>query len=208
LQWIRQNTNAHIHADLIFGLPGDDINSFAESFNQLYVLQPHEIQVGILKRLKGSPIIRHTSEHQLVFNPSPPFNVLSTATVSYSLMQQMNRFARYWDMLGNSGRFRDTLPTLINDDPFARFSVISNAVFERTGQTHKISLLRLFDLLHDIAIDQFSVNSVELVMLLQQDFDRSGLKSWPVCLRGNLSNKASKPSISHQKRRNARQNRH
>ncbi|WP_034435212.1 B12-binding domain-containing radical SAM protein, partial [Candidatus Contendibacter odensensis] len=58
LRWLRQHTPAHLHADLIAGLPGEDVASFAAGFNRLVALDPHEIQVGILKRLRGTPITR------------------------------------------------------------------------------------------------------------------------------------------------------
>ena len=68
LKWLRENSGAHIHADLIFGLPGDTLENFAQSFDQLVELKPQEIQLGILKRLRGAPINRHTDEYQLRYN--------------------------------------------------------------------------------------------------------------------------------------------
>ena len=56
LRWLRKHTNAYIHADLIFGLPSDTLANFAKSFDQLVALNPHEIQLGILKRLRGVPL--------------------------------------------------------------------------------------------------------------------------------------------------------
>ncbi len=81
LIWLRENTKAHIHADLIFGLPGDSLNNFAKSFDQLVKLNPQEIQLGILKRLRGAPINRHTDVYQMVYNDNQPYNILS---VSYT----------------------------------------------------------------------------------------------------------------------------
>ena len=81
ITWLHQYTHAHIHADLIIGLPGEHIDSFANGFNALISMQPDEIQVGILKRLKGTPIVRHTEEHQMVYNPYPPYNVLSNRQI-------------------------------------------------------------------------------------------------------------------------------
>lgn len=182
LVWIRDQTNAYVHADLIFGLPGETIESFGSSFNQLYQLRPHEIQVGILKRLKGSPIVRHTEAHQLVFNPNPPFSIVSSDTVDYSAVQFVNRFARYWDLIGNSGRFKQTLPLLLGDDPFEGFSVVTRALFEITGQTHKISLLRFYDLVYQIGLDYLGLSSPELVEAIRLDHAASGLKSSPKCL--------------------------
>ncbi len=130
LLWLRENTSAHIHADLIFGLPGETFDTFKESFNELYHCRPHEIQMGILKRLKGSPIIRHTESFDLRFNPLPPFNILSTDRVSFSTMQRHNRFARYWDMIGNCGRFKYTLPHILTYKPFDDFMAITEWIFD------------------------------------------------------------------------------
>jgi len=205
LTWVREHTHAYIHADLIFGLPGETIESFAQSFNQLYALQPHEIQVGILKRLKGSPIIRHTEAHQLVFNPNPPFSIVGSDTVGYKAVQEINRFARYWDLIGNSGRFRSTLSLLMGETPFQRFSMLSIALFENTGQTHKISLLRLYDLVFDIASQQLQIDAEQCRAKIAQDFELSGLKSTPKCLR-KFTDVGSKKSAK--RAHNSRQNRH
>lgn len=140
LIWLKDNTSAHIHADLIFGLPGETFETFRESFNELYQCRPHEIQLGILKRLKGSPIIRHTETFDLRFNPLPPFNILSTDRVDFATMQLINRFARYWDMIGNSGRFKHSLAHILSDNPFDEFMALTNWLFEKTGQTHQINL--------------------------------------------------------------------
>ncbi len=133
LIWLKDNTQAHIHADLIFGLPGETYDTFKDSFNELYHCRPHEIQMGILKRLKGSPIIRHTESFDLRFNPLPPFNILSTDRVSFSTMQRINRFARYWDMIGNSGRFKYALPHILSNKPFDDFMAITEWIFNKTG---------------------------------------------------------------------------
>ena len=71
LRWLRANSTAHLHVDLIAGLPGEDMQTFAAGFDRLVALAPHEIQFGILKRLRGAPIARHTAEHGLRFNQHP-----------------------------------------------------------------------------------------------------------------------------------------
>ncbi len=207
LRWLRQETAAYLHTDLIFGLPSESMSSFANSFDLLYSLQPQEIQVGILKRLKGSPIVRHTQEYQLRFNPNPPFNILSTRDVSFAEMQQMNRFARFWDLLANSGRFRKTMPFLIETSPFALFFKLSEAMYARFGQTHKIALLRLFDAVYDIAIELFDIEKKSILHALIEDFERSGLKSKPRCLIDEYTN-SSKITRKGSNKANSRQLRH
>jgi len=177
LIWLKDNTSAHIHADLIFGLPGETFETFKDSFNQLYHCRPHEIQMGILKRLKGSPIIRHTEAFDLRFNPLPPFNILSTDRVSFTTMQRINRFARYWDMIGNSGRFKYSLPHMLSDEPFDDFMAITEWIFNKTGQIHKINLKKLFELISQ-AVEALYPEKHEVVLeKIEQDYEAAKLKS-------------------------------
>ena len=177
LLWLRDHTFAHIHADLIFGLPGETYDTFKDSFNQLYHCRPHEIQMGILKRLKGSPIIRHTEAFDLRFNPLPPFNILSTNRVSFPTMQRINRFARYWDMVANSGRFKYSLPHILSDKPFDDFMAITEWIFNKTGQIHKISLKKLFELISQSVEALFPEKHQLVISKIELDYDASKLKS-------------------------------
>ena len=177
LLWLRDNTAAHIHADLIFGLPGETFDTFKDSFNQLYHCRPHEIQMGILKRLKGSPIIRHTEAFDLRFNPLPPFNILSTDRVSFHTMQRINRFARYWDMIGNSGRFKYALPHILSDEPFDDFMAITEWIFNETGQIHRINLKRLFELVSQSVEALFPEKHLLVISKIELDYKAANLKS-------------------------------
>jgi len=78
IRWLTQHATAHLHVDLIAGLPGEDVASFARGFDQLVGLGAEEIQFGILKRLRGTPIIRHTEAFGMVYDPYPPYTVLAT----------------------------------------------------------------------------------------------------------------------------------
>lgn len=185
LHWLRTETQAHLHADLIIGLPGEDMQSFADSFDQLAALAPHEIQVGVLKRLKGSPIIRHSTPFQMRYNPAAPYNVLSTDRIDFPTMQRLNRFARYWEMVANSGRFQHTLPVLLDDHPFDRFMQLSDWLFSTTGQVHRIALKRLFELLYDALTGPLSVPQSTTALTLEADFKRSGVKGRLRCLQSD-----------------------
>jgi radical SAM superfamily enzyme YgiQ (UPF0313 family) len=179
IAWLRANTGAHLHTDLIFGLPGDSLINFADSFDQLVALNPHEIQMGILKRLRGAPINRHTKAYDLRYNPEAPYNILSNNQVSFQDMQRVNRFARYWDMIGNSGRFSHTLPLILGEHPFQRFMQLSDHLHESEGSTWKIALKRLFELIYQIMTEEFGLASTELKKHLAIDYERAKLKGLP-----------------------------
>lgn len=109
-RFLRAHTAAHVHADLIVGLPGETAAGFAAGFDRLVVLGPQEIQVGMLKRLRGAPIARHDVPDAMVYSPAPPYEILRSRVVDFSTMQRLRRFARYWELVGNSGNFVETLP--------------------------------------------------------------------------------------------------
>ncbi len=168
IAWLKQHSHVHMHVDLIAGLPGEDIHSFSAGFDRLVALKADEIQFGILKRLRGTPIIRHTEPFGLIFDPAPPYTILATDRIPFSDMQRLVRFARYWDLIANSGRFKHCLPILLADTPFARFMALSDWLYEKTDATHRIALDRLAALVAQwLALQGESATTV--AQLLSQD---------------------------------------
>ncbi len=179
LQWIRRETHAHIHADLIVGLPGEDLASFAAGFDRLVALDPHEIQIGILKRLRGTPLIGQADAFALRFNPAPPYNILSTSNLTFAELQRMNRFARYWDLVANSGRFPHAKALLLGDRPFERFLAFADWLHASTRQTHQIALDRLFALLWSGLTQALGLPEQQVRDALAADYRQSGLRGAP-----------------------------
>jgi hypothetical protein len=169
IRWLCEHSNAHLHVDLIAGLPGEDIDSFARGFDRLYALKPHEIQFGILKRLRGTPIIRHTESYGLIFDPHPPYTILATDHIDFATMQRLVRFARYWDLIANSGRFAHTLPAILGDAPFANFIALSDWLYAKTDATHRIALERLAALVAQWLATQ-GADAAAVSALLRSDY--------------------------------------
>lgn len=191
LRWLRQHSQAHLHVDLIIGLPGEDMASFGQGFDRLWALGPHEIQVGILKRLRGAPIARHTTSHGMRYNPLPPYEILATDCIDFETMRRLARFARYWDRVANSGRFIHTLPLLLGDAPFARFLQFSDWLYAQTGMTGDLALDRLFRMLHEGLTALFEVEESALRAALEADFNRTGNQGMPHFLRAGTVSEAS-----------------
>jgi len=173
-RYLRANTGAHLHADLIFGLPGEPLESFGEGFNRLLDLDPDEIQVGILKRLRGTPISRHTVPFALVFSPDPPYEVLETGAVPFATLQRMKRFARYFDLYHNSGNFLETLRMLLEagPSPFDAFLRFSDWLYGQSAQTHQFSLSRLCLVLFRFLVDELGLEPASVAERLIRDYDR------------------------------------
>jgi len=174
--WLGEHSGAHLHVDLIAGLPGETVDSFGEGFNKLVALKPHEIQFGILKRLRGAPIARHTNDYALRFNPAPPYNILSTDCIDFNEMQRLSRFSRYWDMLANSGRYTRTMAVLLADSPFKRFYALSEWLYARTRQTHAIAHERMVHLIHDYLLER-GTDAKEAAACLIADYRATGGRS-------------------------------
>jgi len=208
LRWLRTQTHAHIHADLIVGLPGESLQSFAAGFDRLVGMDPHEIQVGILKRLRGTPIIRHTDGFWMRYNTYPPYDILANDQITFLEMQRMTRFARYWDLVANSGRFKHSKATLLGQQPFERFMNFSEWLFERTGQTHRIALEKLYQRVHQWLLEEGDVSTTVAAETVGHDYSESGLKGYPEFLsRGQpTSTRESSPGAIRSSAR--RQGRH
>jgi radical SAM superfamily enzyme YgiQ (UPF0313 family) len=176
LRALRSSTGVHIHADLIAGLPGETLESFGAGFDRLLALQPQEIQVGLLKRLRGTPIIRHDTEFEMIYNPHPPYEILRTRHFSFEELHRMRRFARFWDLLANSGRFQKTLPLLWRNagSPFHAFLNFSDWMGRRLGRNHSIALVSLAELLFEYLRDELALP--EAAEALHEDWTRDGIK--------------------------------
>ena len=79
----------------------------------------------------------------MVFDPYPPYTILSTSLIDFGTMQRLVRFARYWDLVANSGRFTNTIGALLADTPFDNFMAFSDWIYGKTDATHRIALDKL-----------------------------------------------------------------
>ncbi len=173
LRWLRAETGVHVHADLIAGLPGEDGESFSKGFDRLVALRPQEIQVGLLKRLRGTPIVRHDQEWGMIYSPHPPYEILQTKLIDFFMMQRLRRFARYWDLVANSGNFTETTPLIWRDgSPFGRFMELSDWLYRRTRQTHAIALQRLRVLLTEFLLERNPDATEEIEQAMARDSKR------------------------------------
>jgi radical SAM superfamily enzyme YgiQ (UPF0313 family) len=183
--FLRNETSVHIHADLIVGLPGETLESFAAGFDQLIALGPQEIQVGILKRLRGTPIVRHDAGWQMVYNAHPPYEILQNRLLDFATMQRLRRFARYWDLVGNSGNFVATAPLIWSNgaSPFHNFLRFSDWLYAKINRTDSIALARLMELLFEFLTQEQKLDAKLVAETFWQDCQRTGRRDAPNFLK-------------------------
>lgn len=208
LRFLRAETGVHVHADLIAGLPGESVESFGAGFDRLIALGPQEIQVGILKRLRGTPIVRHDVEWAMTYAAHPPYEILQTRLIPFADLQRLRRFARYWDLVGNSGNFVETTPLLWHacDSPFAGFLRWSDWLFAQTGRTHGVALMRLMELLMEFLTTEAGVETGTAQRALLNDYRRGGHGDTPKFLVAAATSELAetpepKPSVAKRQQR-------
>ena len=116
---IKSGGNIHQHLDLIAGLPYEDVESFARSFDDVYRLRPEQLQLGFLKVLKGSYMAEKQSDYGLVHKSDPPYEVLYTKWLSYEDVILLKGVEEMVEVYYNSGQFTDTLEALAEEFPSA-----------------------------------------------------------------------------------------
>jgi radical SAM superfamily enzyme YgiQ (UPF0313 family) len=195
-QFLRRRTGVHLHADLIVGLPGETVESFGQGFDQLMALEPQEIQVGILKRLRGTPIARHDAEWQMLYSPYPPYEILQNRDIPFADMQRLRRFARFWDLVGNSGNFILSAPLLWagNQSPFQAFLRWSDWLHSKLGRRYGIALGQLAELLFAYLTERQAQAPEKVAEALWRDYQRGGRSDRPPFLRPYLPDRTPTPT--------------
>lgn len=126
LKRIIESGNVHVHTDLIVGLPGDDFDTFINSFNICMNMHPDMLQIGFLKVLKGTPISHETARFGIKYRDYPPYEVLSSDGFSYKKIRYIKKIEDLVDKYWNSGSFHNSIRYLLSFDktPFELFSEI------------------------------------------------------------------------------------
>ena len=189
ITFLEQETSAHIHLDLIVGLPGESLESFGKNLDELVSLSSCEIQIGILKKLSGTYINRHDIEHGMCYSDIPPYDILKNNQLSFKDIQIMKRFARFWDLTYNSGNFKESLPLLWQKQSvFENFYAFSMWIYTQTNSTWKISLQRLGELLFTYLSEVKNIHKEEIASKMLSDMMRLKGRAVPSYLKPYANN--------------------
>jgi radical SAM superfamily enzyme YgiQ (UPF0313 family) len=175
--------NIHQHLDLIAGLPGEDYQSFRNSFNEVYEMKPEQLQLGFLKVLKGSYLWEKTGEYGVEFKEKAPYEVLSTRWIDYGGILKLKALEEMLEVYGNSGQFRTTLDKLHKEfeTPFDMFEALAE-YYDKQGYL-RISHSRMarYEVLEEFICSLVpEKRSLYRDLLVYDLYLRENLKSRPV----------------------------
>ena len=178
LRFLVQETHAHVHADLIAGLPGETLESMGDSFNKLVDIAPHEIQIGRLKKLRGTPIGRHDEEWSMIYESTPPYRLLSSKTLSAEDLSVLEHMGRVWDQLNHRFPKGTGLLLLNTSSPFEGLRNFTRFTLDRFHQTHGLPLVQRLQALYDFLSAQ-GTDLQELKDALKTDYEAGTKRETP-----------------------------
>ncbi|MDD5359949.1 MAG: DUF4080 domain-containing protein [Sulfurovaceae bacterium] len=184
IAFLQKHTKAHLHLDLIVGLPGESLEQFGRNLDMLISLSDSEIQIGILKKLSGTRINRHDEEYKMVYSNIPPYDIISNNLLDIETINEMKRFARYWDLCYNSGNFTHTIKLIWGDKSvFESFREFSIWLYDYSGQSTVFYLDTLAEYIFTYLASIKKIESLEVANLIAQDIMKIEGRVLPKFLR-------------------------
>ncbi len=184
---LRASHNAHVHLDLIAGLPFEDYESFGRSYDEVFAKHPDMLQLGFLKVLKGSSMEAESRQYGIVNQDRAPYEVLYTDFISYAHLRKLKRIDVLNDMYLNSGRFQASLQVVLEKyaSPFRFFEELSE-YYETEGLfARNVGKYEAYTALYEFYRQRFG-DSVALKWCMRHDiFARENAKTLPELLNGS-----------------------
>jgi hypothetical protein len=146
----------------------------------------------------------------MIYSPQPPYEILQNRLLDFATVQRLRRFARFWNLIANSGHFLETTPLIWRDQgaPFSAFLRWADWVFAKAGGQHGIALTRLMALLYQYLTGTLGQEPIQVASALWRDYQRSGHSDKPTFLRNHLAAETHTDSVPTQAGSLKRQARH
>lgn len=175
LKTLIQKGNIHVHADLIAGLPYEAMESFRHSFNRVYEVRAHHLQLGFLKLIHGTRIRREAEKHGYKYRSYPPYEVIENQYLSSDELLVLKGVEEVIDRTYNSGRLSLTLEYLLRyfNTPFELYDALAVFFREKGLLYQPMSALRLFQLVREFSLGIAAMNSLELDSFIALDYASS-----------------------------------
>ncbi|WP_085829493.1 B12-binding domain-containing radical SAM protein [Clostridium massiliodielmoense] len=177
---IKKLNNISQHLDLIAGLPGENLKSFINSFNDVYSIKPEEIQLGFLKLLKGSPMLEEKDKWGMKYSPYPPYEILSTNDISYNEILLLKKVEAMVDKYYNSGKFNNIISyfELKFDTPFEFYYQLGEFFEEKGYFDRNISGTDYYKVFLEFNSEKLRQDNDILKDVIKYDYVKYNKKNW------------------------------
>lgn len=180
---LKRGNNIHLHLDLIAGLPYEDLTSFKNSFNDVYNMEPDELQLGFLKVLHGSYMYDDALKFGIAYKDFPPYEVLYTDWLSYDDILTLKKVEEVLEIYYGSNQFRNTVNYLIKyfETPYDFYEGLGIYYDEVHSKSEKHARIERYNLLLGFAerIQGISIDQLKEIMTLDI-YLRENIKTRPV----------------------------
>lgn len=180
VQQLREKDNINLHLDLIAGLPGEDFESFKKSFNDVFYMKPHVIQLGFLKLLKGSSMREEEHKWGMTYTPYPPYEILKNNYISYDELIILKKVEEVVDKYHNSGRFNTILKYFYPkfQSPVDFYLKLADFFDKRGYFARSISGVDYYRILLEFNEKLIGTDEIVLKDIIKYDFLSTNKKNW------------------------------
>lgn len=180
VQQLREKDNINLHLDLIAGLPGEDFESFKKSFNDVFYMKPHVIQLGFLKLLKGSSMREEEHKWGMTYTPYPPYEILKNNYISYDELIILKKVEEVVDKYHNSGRFNTILKYFYPkfQSPVDFYLKLADFFDKRGYFARSISGVDYYRILLEFSEKLIGTDEIVLKDIIKYDFLSTNKKNW------------------------------
>ncbi len=188
-------SNIMQHLDLIAGLPGENLSSLRKSFNDIYSMEPEEIQLGFLKILHGTPMEKEKEKWGMKHSPYPPYEVLKTNDISYKEIILLKKVEAIVDKYYNSNKFKNTMRYLVTffQEPFLLYESVGLFFDKKQYFSRNLSNTEYYRAILEFFEENIIKSNKELIEIIKYDYLKHNKKRWlPEFMHRNLSKEETK----------------
>lgn len=150
IRQLQTNHKIDFHLDLIAGLPLENLERFAKSFDDVFAFYPKELQLGFLKLLRGTSLRNEANQYGYVYDDRPPYELIESNDLSKDDIKQIHLVEEMLEKFWNSGKMPLTLKKVISEveSPFYFFLDLGNYYLKHQFKMFKFQNDELFSYLN------------------------------------------------------------
>lgn len=187
IEKIQEKDKVILHLDLIAGLPYEDIDSFKQTFNEVYDLKGMELQLGILKLLKGTKMNDLVLKHEYVFEKKAPYELIKNKYLSEDELDIIEIVEKGLNNFYNQRKAKEFVEYILNVKDINAFDL-----YYELGMIILNNNNQLYDIYNGVLTSKIVENDEDIYQLLNNYYSINKNRPKP------LTNVKNKKVILHQ----------